>query len=58
MTEPTNVDLGLAAFNCTHPMGVGNCPIHSADPKAPLMDCKYELAMKTDGKSIWIEQNK
>jgi len=33
------------AFNCTHPSGVENCPIHSKNPEAPLMDCRYNAPM-------------
>lgn len=53
-----SVDYGHTAFNCTHPMGVANCPIHSANPGAPLMDCKYEASILTNGKAIWIENGK
>lgn len=51
----TPINHGNAAFNCTHPLGVGNCPIHSVNPDAPLMDCRYETAVLTDGKSVWME---
>ncbi len=51
----TNVDLGFAGFNCTHPLGVVNCPIHKDNPEAPLYDCRYRKPMMTDGKSLWIE---
>ena len=35
------IDLGFAGFNCTHPLGLDNCPIHQDDPHAPLYDCRY-----------------
>ena len=41
----TSIDLGFTEFNCTHPMGVENCPIHKDDPGAPLHDCKYGKPM-------------
>ena len=40
--------LGDVAFNCTHPMGVENCPIHKDNPNAGLHDCRYKLPFMYD----------
>ena len=51
----STLSYGNVYFNCTHPMGVPNCPFHSKDPKAPLMDCKYGLVWKIGGRIKRLE---
>lgn len=54
--EKKPMSFGFVEFDCTWPAGLENCPIHTKNPNAGFMDCRYNLPLMTDGKSIGFEK--